>query len=44
MRKAARFFSEFFGFPLSVSSFYQGSILIIWGKNNRSVGGCSSEM
>jgi hypothetical protein len=39
------FFNEFFGFPLSVSSFHQRSILLYLhlGKNNRSVGSRSSE-
>jgi hypothetical protein len=39
-----RFFSEFLSFPLPIS-FHHGSqySYIIWGINNRSVGGCSSE-
>jgi len=39
-----RFFSEFFGFPLSVS-FHRGCpySYIIWGMNSRPVGGRSSE-
>jgi hypothetical protein len=37
-------FSELFSFSLSVS-FHHGSLYsyIIWGMNNRPVGGCSSE-
>jgi hypothetical protein len=40
-----RFFSEYFGFTLSIS-FHRGSpyLYIIWEMNNRPVGGLSSEI
>jgi hypothetical protein len=39
-----RFFSEFFGFPLSISFHHHSPYsYIIWGMNNMSISGSSSE-